>query len=122
VHEFKSCNTNYMAWVFSMKNAQKFYKEFVLEKGEEFFNSIAKKNHLTRNDQEYEDTKYYIFHLAEIFNLKKLDQILPDHDTTPYTLRDIFDEMLDHDVRGFINEESYYNAKNESNNIPNSSE
>jgi len=91
-----------------MRNAERFYSEFVQEKGEEFFNSIAKKNQLTRNDPEYEDTKNYILHLAQIFNLKKLDQTF---ECTPASTSatNIFDEMLEHDVKGFINEESYYN-------------
>jgi len=124
VYEFKSCNTNYMAWIFSMKNAEQFYGEFIREKGYEFFQSIVKKNQLARNDPEYEDTKNYIFHLATIFNLKKTEQnieYMPENVSTTSTAStsntcDIFDEMLEYDVKTFINEESYYNIKKSNDN------
>jgi len=119
VYEFKSFNTNYMAWVFSVKNAERFYREFIRERGEEVFSSILKKNTRAINDfsQEekneiYEDLRYYISNLANIFNLNKVEEnfeYMPA--STPNKIGDIYDEMIELDVKAFFNEESHYNIK-----------
>jgi len=119
VYEFKSFNTTYMAWVFSMNNADVFYREFIKEKGEDVFNSIVNKNKRSIDVYDAEEKqnikehlKYYILNLAQIFNLNKTKEnyeFMPA--LTPNYSGDIYDEMLDLDVNAFFNEESHYNLK-----------
>jgi len=124
LYEFKSFNTNYMAWVFSVKNSDIFYSGFVKEKGEEVFNSIVKKNQRAINAFEPEEIKqiseqlrHYILNLANIFNLSsKVEEICESMPvSTPNYSGDVYDEMLELDVNAFFNEESHYNKKNCSN-------
>jgi len=127
VYEFRSFNTNYMAWVFSVKNAERYYEDFIREKGEEVFSSIVKNNQRALNDFDqneknvkYEDLRYYILNLATIFNLNKISEnceYMPA--STPNKTGDIYCEMLELDVKAFINEESHYNIKKKCDNSSN---
>ena len=119
IYEFRSFNTNYMAWIFSVKNAELFYKEFVTEKGDEVFNSIIKKHHRSINsfnDEEknnlYQHLKYYISNVASIFKItkeKEYCEYMPA--SKPNFSGDIIEEMLEQDINSFFNEESHYNMK-----------
>jgi hypothetical protein len=120
VFEFKSFNTNYMAWIFSVKKADTFYREFIKEKGEEVFKSILNKNQRSINcfdEQEKnhicQQLRYYIINLANIFKVNKQEEenceSMPV--STPNDSGDIYDEMLELDLNAFYNEESHYNKK-----------
>jgi len=70
--EFKSFNTQYMAWIFSNKPSNQLYDLFLKEKGEELFNSIIKKFNIPNNNsRETQETLFqlrnYVFNIAEIF-------------------------------------------------------
>ena len=119
IYEFKSFNTSYMSWIFSVNRAEIFYNEFFKEKGEETFNSILKKNNRIIqcfNEEEkndiYQQLMNYIKNLAYIFNInnyiENCEEMPP---SKPNFSGDIYDEMLDIDVNAFFNEESYYNKK-----------
>jgi len=126
VYEFKSFNTNYMAWIFSIKHAEWLYNQFIREKGEEVCASIVKKNQRAINsfdsqqkNQICDQLKYYINNLANIFNINRERdevncEVMPA--TTPNTKGDVYDELLQFDVNAFFNEESHYNIKKKSNN------
>jgi len=133
MYEFKSFNTNYMAWVFSVKHAEEFYNLFIREKGDEIFTSILKKNLRSINsfdpqekNQICDQLRHYIKNLAHIFNIHRVEQeeenceVMPA--MNPSNQGDIFDEMLELDVNAFINEESHYNMKKRCDNIYNSNE
>ena len=119
IYEFKSFNTSYMSWIFSVNRAEIFYNEFFKEKGEETFNSILKKNNRIIqcfNEEEkndiYQQLMNYIKNLAYIFNInnyiENCEEMPP---SKPNFSGDIYDEMLDIDVNAFFNEESHYNKK-----------
>jgi len=124
VYEFKSFNTNYMAWVFSIKLAERFYNQFIRERGEEVYSSIVKKNLRAINsfdsqqkNQICEQLKYYIINLGHIFNINRIEENCEVMSATmPNSKGDVYDEMLESDINAFFNEESYYNIKKDGNN------
>ena len=69
--EFKSFNTQYMAWVFSHKPSTILYNLFLKNKGEELYQSIIKKFKILSDSRENIETlsqlKNYVFNIADIF-------------------------------------------------------
>ena len=69
--EFKSFNTQYMAWVFSHKSSAQLYEMFLKENGDELYNSIIKKFKISCDSRENIDTLFqlrsYVFNIADIF-------------------------------------------------------
>jgi hypothetical protein len=70
--EFKSFNTQYMAWIFSHKPSNTLYELFLKQKGEDLYNSIIKKFKIDSESRDNEETlsqlKCYVFNIAEIFS------------------------------------------------------
>jgi len=115
-----------MAWIFSIKHSEMFYREFIRERGEEVFTAILKKNQRSINAFDHQERnqicdqlKNYIFSLAHIFNINRAEEenceVMPA--MQPNNIGDIYDEMLELDVNAFLNEESHYNIKKKSGNI-----
>jgi hypothetical protein len=70
--EFKSFNTQYMAWIFSHKPSNRLYEMFLKQKGEDLYNSIIKKFKIDSESRDNIETlsqlKCYVFNIAEIFS------------------------------------------------------
>jgi hypothetical protein len=119
VYEFKSFNTNYMAWVFTRKRASFYYSQFVKEKAEEVFGSIVKKNQRAIgafSDEErnhiYNLLRYYINNVSNVFNTFSNEEMCESMTAAvPNHSGDIFEEMLEIDIKAFCNEDSFYNKK-----------
>jgi len=72
--EFKSFNTNYLNWLFSIEGAEKLYSNFINSKGEEIIQSLIKKYDLKGSADTNDDIHqldFYIKNLLDIYQPKK---------------------------------------------------
>lgn len=73
--EFKSCNSNYLVWIFSKNSASVFYRQFVLYKFNDTFQEI-KLDYNIKDPNELAQLDYYIKNMDNVFlNSKIINEI-----------------------------------------------